>query len=143
MDPYLLTLAGEAGAAVVALLVGEAWQQTRDGIVTVWQRYRPQGTDEVGRELDASRRTLLSAAESGDAEAGEGLAREWAQRIAGLLGEHPRAAEELRTLLAQLASAPPRQAIRGDVRLEARASGNASVYQSMGDQHITQHITEP
>lgn len=143
MDQYLLTLAGEAGTAMVALLVGEGWQQARDGFASVWRRYRPQDADEVVRELEASRRTLRSAAGSGDAEAREGVERDWTLRIARMLGEHPRAAEELRALLAQSAPERPRQTIRGGVRLEARASGSARVYQSMGDQHITEHITEP
>ncbi|MFC8664144.1 hypothetical protein [Streptomyces sp. NPDC057199] len=138
MDPFLLTLAGEAGTAVVALLVGEGWQQARDGVVTVWRRYRPQGADDVEQELETSRRELLTAAENGDAGTGEAVARDWQQRVAGLLDEHPDAADELRALLTRLGSVPPRQRIDGGVRLEARASGSSRIYQSVGDQHITE-----
>ncbi|MEV2195363.1 hypothetical protein AB0I02_31010 [Streptomyces phaeochromogenes] len=138
MDPLLLTLAGEAGTAMVALLVGEGWQQARDGMVTVWRRFRPQSADDVEQELETSRRALLTAAENGDTEAAEGVARGWQQQVAGLLEEHPGAAGELRELLTRLGSEAPRQAIDGGVRLEARASGNSRIYQSVGDQHITE-----
>ncbi|WP_316744012.1 hypothetical protein [Streptomyces sp. MK7] len=140
MDPSLLnTLAGEAGTAVVTLLVTESWQQARDGIVAVWRRHRPQAADEVGRELETSRRALLAAADSGNPEAtGQHVASDWQQRVAGLLGEHPDAGEELRTLLARLRSEPARQQIHGNVRLQAKASGSSRIYQSMGDQHITE-----
>ncbi|MGW3118753.1 hypothetical protein ACWDBW_16705 [Streptomyces sp. NPDC001107] len=137
MDPYLVTLAGEAGTAMVALLVSEGWQQARDGIVTVWRRYRPQAADDVERELETSRRALLAAADSGDTAGEADVARAWQRRVADLLGEHPGAAEELRTLLAQSAPAP-RQEISGEVRLDARASGSSRIYQSVGDQHITE-----
>jgi hypothetical protein len=142
MDPTLLTLAGEAGTAVVTLAVTEAWQQARDGIVTVWRRYRPQAADEVGEELETSRRALLAAAAGGDdndaAAAGRRIADAWQLRLAALLADHPGAADDLRTLLAALDPGPARQNVRGDVRLQARASGSARIYQAMGDQHITE-----
>ncbi|MER6731925.1 hypothetical protein [Streptomyces puniciscabiei] len=129
MDPYLATLAGEAGTAFVALLVGEGWQRAREGVVAVWRRYRPQDAEDVSRELESSRRTLLTAARSGDTRVADDTARSWGQQVAGLLGEHPDAADELRELLARLGHAPSRQEIRGGVRFQARA---------MGDQHITE-----
>ena len=139
VDPYLVTLAGEAGTAVVALLVGEGWQQARDGVVAVWRRYRPQSADHVGRELEASRRVLLAAPGSADTAPGEGLAGDWQRRLVDLLDEHPGAAEDLRALLTRLAPAPIRQQdIRGGVRMRARASGSARIYQAAGDQHITE-----
>ncbi|MEF9903132.1 hypothetical protein [Streptomyces sp. P9-A2] len=65
MDPYLLTLAGTAGTALVGLLVGEGWQRTRDGVVAVWRRFRPGAAEEVGREPEASRAAVLDACEGG------------------------------------------------------------------------------
>ena len=136
MDPLLLTLAGTAGTTVVTLLVGEGWQQTRDGVVAVWHRFRPEAADEVGRELEASR---LAAVEAGDGrDAGNRLEGHWIGRFAGLLGEHPEAADELRRLLDRLSNGSGGQTIGGDVRMEARADGSSRIYQSARDQHITE-----
>jgi hypothetical protein len=136
MDPFLLTLAGTAGTTVVTLLVGEGWQQARDGVVAVWRRFRPEAAGEVERELDASR---LAALEAGDSrEVGNRLEGHWAGRFAGLLGEHPEAADDLRTLLDRLSNGSGRQAISGGVRMEARADGSSRIYQSARDQHITE-----
>ena len=136
MDPFLLTLAGTVGTTVVTHLVGEGWQQARDGVVAVWRRFRPEAVGEVERELEASR---LAALEAGDSrEVGNRLEGHWVGRFAGLLGEHPEAADDLRTLLDRLSDGSGGQAISGGVRMEARADGSSRIYQSARDQHITE-----
>ncbi|MFJ5275729.1 hypothetical protein [Streptomyces parvulus] len=141
MDPTLLTLAGTAGTSLVTLLVAEGWQQTRDGVVTVWRRFRPETAEQVGRDLEASRANALDAVEAGDDAPGPAgrLEGQWVGRFAELLGEHPEAAEELRDLVEgwQRRSAAGGQEIRGDVRMEARAENNGRVYQAGREQHIT------
>ncbi|WP_121746463.1 hypothetical protein [Streptomyces sp. E2N166] len=139
MDPYLLTLAGTAGTSLVALLVGEGWQQTRDGVVTVWRRFRPQAAEEVERELEASRTAALDAADTDGSDPAGRLEGQWVGRFAALLGEHPEAADELRDLVeGWQRQASDGQRIDGGVRLEARAQDNARVYQAARDQHITE-----
>ncbi|MFE9969897.1 hypothetical protein ACFYRD_03835 [Streptomyces hirsutus] len=139
MDPYLLTLAGTAGTTLVGLLVGEGWQQTRDGVVTVWRRFRPGAAEEVGRELEVSRTAVLDAGEGDGADPAGRLEGQWVGRFAALLGEHPEAADELRDLVEEWRRrAAGDQEIRGDVRMEARAEGNGRVYQAGRDQHITE-----
>ncbi|MBD9733488.1 MULTISPECIES: hypothetical protein [unclassified Streptomyces] len=139
MDPYLLTLAGTAGTSLVTLLVAEGWQQTRDGVVTVWRRFRPQAADEVGRDLDTARSAALGAAGGDGPDPAGRLEGEWAGRFAALLGEHPEAADALSDLVDEWRQrTPDGQRISGDVRLEARAEGNGRVYQAGRDQHITE-----
>lgn len=138
MDPYLLTLAGTAGTTVVTLLVGDGWQQAREGLVAVWRRFRPEAADEVERELEASRTAALQASASGDRDAGVRLQGHWIGRFAGLLGEHPEAADVLKDLLEQLKQGEDGQTISGGVRMQARSEGNSRIYQSARDQHITE-----
>ncbi|MFF0104296.1 hypothetical protein [Streptomyces hirsutus] len=139
MDPYLLTLAGTAGTTLVGLLVGEGWQQTRDGVVTVWRRFRPGAAEEVERELEASRTAVLDAGEGDGTDPAGRLEGQWAGRFAALLGEHPEAADELRELVeGWRRRATGGQEISGGVRLEARAEGSARIYQAARDQHITE-----
>ncbi|MGC9381825.1 hypothetical protein [Streptomyces sp. MH13] len=138
MDPYLLTLAGTAGTSLVTLLVAEGWQQTRDGVVAVWQRFRPEAAEEVARELEASRTAALDA--GGGEDDGSGptgrLEGQWVGRFAALLGEHPEAADELRDLVEGWQRAAGGQEIRGDVHMEGHAEGHGRVYQAARDQHI-------
>ncbi|MEV7859387.1 hypothetical protein AB0O86_11255 [Streptomyces hirsutus] len=139
MDPYLLTLAGTAGTTLVGLLVGEGWQQTRDGVVTVWRRFRPGAAEEVERELEASRTAVLDAGEGDGTDPAGRLEGQWIGRFTTLLGEHPEAADELRDLVeGWQRRATGGQEISGGVRLEARAEGSARIYQAARDQHITE-----
>ncbi|NKI39901.1 hypothetical protein [Streptomyces physcomitrii] len=138
MDQTLLTLAASAGTTVVSLLVTEGWQQARDGVVSVWRRFHPAAAEDVEEALEASRRSLLAAAESGDTEAALNLEAHWRRRVAELLTEHPQAAPELDGLLIRLNEASSGRTINGGVRMEARVSGNGRSYQAAGDQHITE-----
>jgi len=139
MDPVLLTLAGTAGTSLVGLLVAEGWQQTRDGVVTVWRRFRPGAAEDVERELEASRTAALDAGEGDGQDPAGRLEGQWIGRFAALLGEHPEAADELRGLVEEWQRrADGGQQIRGDVRMEARAEGDARIYQAARDQHITE-----
>ncbi|MES5822872.1 hypothetical protein [Streptomyces sp. RG80] len=135
MDPFLLTLAGTAGTTVVTLFVGEGWQQARDGVVAVWRRFRPEAAGDVERELEASR---LAALEGDSPETANRLEGHWIGRFAGLLGEHPEAADELQRLLDRLSEGSGGQAITGGVHMQARADGSSRIYQSARDQHITE-----
>ncbi|MFE0422114.1 hypothetical protein [Streptomyces sp. NPDC058953] len=135
MDPNLVTLATTAGTSLVAVLVAEGWQQTRDGVVTVWRRFRPHSADEVEQALETSRTSALAAA--GPDSAGP-LEEQWAERFAALLDECPAAADDLRGLVDEWRSTAGGQRIDGGVRLEATARDNARVYQSARDQYITE-----
>jgi hypothetical protein len=130
MDPELTALAQSAGLALVTLLATDAWEHTRDGVVALWRRARPERADAVAAELEGTRADLTTAP---DAE-GE-LAAAWQDRIRRLLVERPEVAVELRSLL----DAPaPRPASAPALSQRATASGDARIYQAGHDQHITE-----
>ncbi|MGW5099097.1 hypothetical protein [Streptomyces sp. NPDC004100] len=134
MDPELAALAATAGTTLVSSLTTEVWQRARDGIASWWRRSQPDRADAVTTELDATRDDLLAARADGDAGTPAELGAEWQGRIRRLLVAHPEAADDLRTLLAELAPSVPAPS----VTQHATASGHARVYQAGRDQHITE-----
>ncbi|WP_328311854.1 hypothetical protein OG432_17385 [Streptomyces sp. NBC_00442] len=130
-------LVQSAGTTVVALMATDAWQTTRAGIVALWRRVRPVQADEIELALGETREEILAARRAGDEDGVHDLERDWWRRLARLLAADPEAARELETLLAEArASLPPedRPALSA-VHLQARASGNARVYQAGRDQY--------
>ncbi|MFF0571998.1 hypothetical protein ACFYT7_30780 [Streptomyces sp. NPDC004041] len=131
MNPELAALAQSAGATLVGLMATDAWERTRDGIVTLWQRARPERADAVAVELTSTREDLAS-----DSSAEGELAAEWQGRIRRLLTERPQVAEELRELLDELA--PGALTAAAPVVQRASADGHSRIYQAGRDQHITE-----
>ncbi|MGW2296102.1 hypothetical protein [Streptomyces violaceorubidus] len=138
MDPEIAALAGTAGTTVVTLMVTNAWESARDGLVALWRRVQPARAESVGEELEAGREELLLARQAGDDEAEAGLAAEWQGRVRRLLLARPEVADELRTLLDELASALPEEPQERHIHLRAHATGSARIYQAGRDQHITE-----
>ncbi|MFG2431637.1 hypothetical protein [Streptomyces sp. NPDC048590] len=136
MDAQLIELARTAGASVVTLMATDAWERTRDGLVSLFRRTDPSRAEGVQGELDAARDDLLSARDTGD-ELTEGELRDaWTGRMRRLLVERPDIAEDLRALLSEL-DPGAKDAPQG-VHLRAEASGSGRVYQAGRDQHITE-----
>ncbi|WP_026248344.1 hypothetical protein [Streptomyces sp. LaPpAH-108] len=133
MDPELAALAATAGTTLVSSLTTEGWQRARDGIASWWRRSQPDRADAVTTELDVTRDDLIAARADGDAGTRAELGTEWQGRIRRLLVAHPEAADELRTLLAELAPSAP---AAPSVTQHVTASGHARVYQAGRDQHI-------
>ncbi len=130
MNPELVTLAQSASVTLVGLMATDAWERTRDGVVSLWQRARPERADAVAAELDNTREDLAA-----DAGIEGELAAEWQGRIRRLLIDRPQVAEDLQRLLDELApggTAPP-----ATVSQRATATGHSRVYQAGRDQHIT------
>lgn len=101
--------------------------------MAIWRRVSPERADSVAGELDQTREDLL-AARAGDSQTEPELQAEWQGRIRRLLLTDPGAAEELRTLLDELA--PQTMAHRNITQMHAHATGNGRVYQAGHDQHI-------
>ncbi|MCW8383390.1 hypothetical protein NA749_041890 [Streptomyces justiciae] len=136
MDPELLVQT--AGVTVVGLMATDAWQRTRDGVVTLWRRVRPQQADEVSTALEETREEILVALREGDSVSAEDLERDWRRRLRRLLAADPSVAQELDRILAEARASLPEDERPPvpQVQMHAHASGNARVYQAGRDQHI-------
>ncbi|MFC9117762.1 MULTISPECIES: hypothetical protein [Streptomyces] len=137
MDPEIAALAGTAGTTVVTLMVTNAWESARDGMVALWHRFQPARAESIGEELEAGRADLLLARQADDADAEAELTVEWQGRLRRFLLARPEAAEELRRILDELTPQLPGDTAPEQIRMEARASGSARIYQAGRDQHIT------
>ncbi|MFF8369244.1 MULTISPECIES: hypothetical protein [Streptomyces] len=135
MDPEMAALAGTAGTTLVTLLATDAWNSVRDGLVSLWQRARPDRAPVIAAELGAAREELLSAQATSDRETEAEVRAEWQGRIRRLLSAHPELVEELRTLLVDVA---PDSAALPVITQHASASGQARVYQAGHDMHLGQ-----
>ncbi|MEV6260994.1 hypothetical protein AB0M42_09620 [Streptomyces sp. NPDC051784] len=137
MDAQLIELARAAGASVVTLMATDAWERTRDGLVSLFSRSGSASRAEgVQGELDAARDDLLTARETGDDLTERELRDAWSGRMRRLLVERPDLAEDLREMLAELD--PGAKGAPHSVHLRAEASGSGRVYQAGRDQHITE-----
>lgn len=107
-------------------------------MVALWRRFQPARAESIGEELEAGRADLLLAREAGDAESEAELTAEWQGRLRRFLLAQPEAAEELRRVLDELQPQAPGDAGPEQMRMQARASGSARIYQAGRDQHITE-----
>jgi hypothetical protein len=133
MDPEIAALAGTAGTTLVTLLATDTWHSVRDGLVSLWQRVRPERAPAVAAELEAAREELLSAQAAGDRETEAEVGAEWQGRIRRLLSAHPELVDDLRTLLNEVA---PDSAAAPAVTQHATASGQARIYQAGRDMRL-------
>ncbi len=138
MDPEIAALAGTAGTTVVTLMVTNAWDSAREGVVALWRRFQPGRADGIGEELEAGREELLLAREAGDTESEAELTAEWQGRLRRFLLAQPEAADALRQVLDDLDPASSGEPAPRHTHLEAHASGSARIYQAGRDQHITE-----
>ncbi|WTC92173.1 hypothetical protein OH733_15690 [Streptomyces griseus] len=132
MNAELVALAQSAGTTLVGLMATDAWERTRNGVVALWQRARPERADAVAAELSNTREDLTAYTDT----EGE-LAAEWQGRIRRLLIDQPQVAEELQRLLDEL-SPSTSPAAAASVTQHASATGQSRVYQAGRDLHITE-----
>ncbi|HEY9475860.1 MAG TPA: hypothetical protein VIS06_18660 [Mycobacteriales bacterium] len=140
MDAELVELAGTAGTAIVTLLATDVWERTKTAVGGLWRKVHPDRADTVAAELAEARAELLAARAAGDTQTEHDLVGEWQARLRRLLAADPAVADPLRHLLDELRPYLPggAQVWTGDVRMTAKASGNAQINQlGQGVQHIT------
>jgi len=100
VEAELAGLAASGATTLVGLMVSDAWAQARERVARFFARGANGGA--AAAELQESQVELLSARESGDAEAADDVEAEWRTRLRRLLRADPAAAEELRALLMEL-----------------------------------------
>ncbi|WP_018547175.1 hypothetical protein [Streptomyces sp. LaPpAH-108] len=101
MDAELTALVTSGATTVVGLMVTDAWQQARQGLVRLFSRGDRTAT--VGGELDELRDDLVAANGSPDEAAlADDIAATVRLRLRGLLRQDPEAADELRRLVQEL-----------------------------------------
>ncbi len=101
MEAELAALAASGATTLVGLMVSETWEQARDRLT----RFLARGGDEeaVDEELSLARGDLVAAGEAEDPQAAADIEADWRARLRRALLADPSAAEELRSLLAELA----------------------------------------
>ncbi|MEU9191189.1 hypothetical protein AB0D14_43230 [Streptomyces sp. NPDC048484] len=101
MEAELAALAASGASTLVGLMVSETWAQVRDRLT----RFFARGGDEraVDEELRLSRGELAAAREAEDEDALADIEAVWRTRLRRALQADSGAADELRSLLAEIA----------------------------------------
>jgi hypothetical protein len=134
MSEELGQLAASAANTVVTLMITDTWKQCRSGVISLWQRFQPERSDSVARDLDDSQAELERAQQVGDAETQRELLSQWRGRFRRFLRDFPDAADLLEALIADVGSSNP-SGPGVVIQQRAVASGKGSrVYQAGGDQ---------
>ncbi|WP_069812673.1 hypothetical protein [Streptomyces sp. TP-A0874] len=102
MDAELTALAASGATTLVGLMVSEGWTQARDRLARFFARGGEAGAAE--EELRLSREELVAARESEDESAASDIEAGWRTRLRRVLQADPEAAEELRSLLAEMSA---------------------------------------
>ena len=139
MEAELAGLAASGATTLVGLMVSDAWAQTREQVARLFAR-GGDGSAEAG-ELQQSQAELLAARESGDTEAAADVEAEWRTRLRRLLRSDPAAADELRSLLAELsppATGGPAVAVHNTIN---GAVEHSTVVQGQDFGALTFHVT--
>lgn len=135
METEAAALLATAGTTVVGLMATDAWNQTHNGLVRLWHRFRPETAEAVGRELTSSRATIVAAPAGADTSPEAALGPLWTRELHELLAD-PRAARELGALL--LACTQSAGAAPSKQRIEAKAKGHGRSYAAGRDMTINE-----
>ncbi|WP_416981290.1 hypothetical protein [Streptomyces sp. T028] len=138
MDPLVVA----AGTALVGAMASDAWQEARNGVTTLWRRFRPEQAEVIDGDLVETREQMTAGEAEDDAvRTARALAVTWQLRLQALLRENPSMAGDLQRLLDTRFAVTPADDERPDttaVTMNAEASGHGRVYQAGRDQHITE-----
>lgn len=123
MSIELAGLAAAGASTLVAAVATDAWGAIRAGFARLFGRGDPARTELIGRRLDRIEQELANRSEPDLVAARQQAQTQWQARLADLLEEHPDAAEQLRTLIADsgvaAATAGPVVQVYGDAEVKA------------------------
>ncbi|MFE7139131.1 hypothetical protein ACFVAG_15415 [Streptomyces sp. NPDC057644] len=105
MEAELTALAASGATTFVGLMATEAWTQVRGRLA----RFLGRGEDDevIDAELEESREELTAARSEDDEATAADIEAEWRNRLRRTLRADPQRADELRTLLDELAPLQP------------------------------------
>lgn len=135
MDPTLIALASAGGTAVVSAMATDGWNTLRSGVVTLWRQFRPDSADELERDLDTTRSTLLGTPASEAEQVRRALQSAWQGRMLTLFLEDPTSAAEFEDLLSRFEEAGSH---RTNTSFHAEVRDHGRVYQAGGNQFISE-----
>ncbi|MEU0458698.1 hypothetical protein ABZ322_38330 [Streptomyces sp. NPDC006129] len=118
MEAELAALAASGATTLVGLMVSDSWTAARDRVARFFARRSDDGA--VEEELQSAQAELAAARDARDDDAAAGVEAEWRTRLRRALEADPRAAEELRSLLAEL---DPREGGEPSVSVHNSISG--------------------
>ncbi|MET9296476.1 hypothetical protein [Streptomyces sp. NPDC003077] len=131
MSDPMTVLAMTGATTVVAAMATSAWEGTRHRVVELFRRRDAERTAALEAQLDGDAELVLDEGAEADGVR-EDLARLWARRIAALLRDHPEAAADLRSLVAETAAALPPAAQTWTQHITAHTGGTAFGAQGPG-----------
>ncbi|MFF9348521.1 hypothetical protein [Streptomyces sp. NPDC014734] len=105
MEAELVALAASGATTLVQQMVSDSWGQARERLAAFFTRRgaTPEEEAALTGELQASRDELAAARSAGDGTLADDVEAEWRARLRRRLAADPRAADELRAILAELA----------------------------------------
>jgi|SRR5450755_59725 hypothetical protein len=139
LEAALAALAATGGTTLVAAMTTSAWQAASTGITKLFTRTDMENQTAIHTQLERTVR-LIERSSDPDKDRAQ-LAGQWETELRQLLEEHPRAEDELRTLIARIIEKlPPQQTswvqnniARDQSSLFAALAGNVVVYQAAPD----------
>lgn len=107
IEEALLTLASMAGRTVVSAAASDAWSLVKSGLARLLGHDDETRKERAEQRLEQTRRELAAIPPEELEQAQDRLAVAWQIRVLDLLEEHPELADELHSLLEQVAASGP------------------------------------
>jgi hypothetical protein len=137
MDPELTALAAAGANTMVSLMLTDAWSGAKKLVTRFFTSGRDTTPEQISSELETSRHEIQGSAGPDSAEIQQIVQSRWETNLLLRLQQQP----ELASLVAEIVEYGREQGVAetsrpDNISIQARASGNARVYQQgHGVQH--------